>query len=434
MKYFSTRNKFATTELDEAILQGLAPDGGLYMPARLPPLPADAVDGTADFAQIASLALAPFFETSALKDELPAMAEAAFDFDAPLAAADFEDRRLTFLKLHHGPTAAFKDFGARFLTEALRRLGGGEPVTLLVATSGDTGGAVAAAAAATENLRACILFPKSGVSPLQERQLTCWPDNVLSLRIDGDFDACQALVKRAFLDTELRAAARLTSANSINIARLLAQLVYYVKGAFEYEAAEGAPAGFIVPTGNLGNALACVWAKLMGAPIDRVHFAVNANRTLADFAETGDYHPRASVKTLSNAMDVGAPSNFERLAGLLGEEKLDLITAGASSHDDKETAAAMRAFHAESGGFICPHTAVGLAAWRRMNDEDKVRDWIIAATADASKFNEIVENVVGAPAPLAPALEALRNLPISVEDMPPDEDALKRRLRAFCAP
>lgn len=245
------------------------------------------------------------------------------------------------------------------------------------------------------------------------------------LRVDGDFDACQALVKRAFADDALRRRRPLSSANSINVARLLAQTTYYWHASLQYRRELGGAAGFIIPTGNLGNALACIWAKRMGAPISRVHVAVNANRTLADYAETGHFEPRPSVKTLSNAMDVGAPSNFERLAAMLGERAPGATDISFSAHSDEETAQTIRAVYEQSGHMICPHTAVGVSAMKSGVIAGVEDDWIVAATAHPAKFNDIIEPVLGVTADYPPRLAALQTARLSVTDMPADYEQLK---------
>jgi threonine synthase len=222
------------------------------------------------------------------------------------------------LELFHGPTAAFKDFGARFLASCLTRIrhGSARPLRILVATSGDTGGAVAAAFHRKPGIEVVVLFPKGLVSPTQERQLTCWGDNITSLAVQGTFDDCQRLVKEAFRDEAMSAEAELSSANSINLGRLLPQAAYYAQSSLAIWRRTGRRASYIIPSGNLGNSVACIWAKKLGWPIDRIVLAHNANRTVPDFLETGELRPRPSVATLASAMDVGNPSNLERMLAL----------------------------------------------------------------------------------------------------------------------
>lgn len=429
MYFTSTQNIERAYSIDEAISLGLAPDGGLLVPLSFPKtfLESDAMALPALSLEI----LRPFFVGSKIEHSLDDICDRVFNFPTPVTSKRFNGANIQLLELFHGPTAAFKDYGARFLIACLHKLNhdNATALTILVATSGDTGGAVAAAVAET-NLSACILFPKNGVSELQERQLCCWPDNILSLRIASDFDACQSIVKQAFNDTDLRHRKRLTSANSINVARLLAQMVYYWHASIGAKRERGADANFIVPTGNLGNALACVWARRMGAPIGKIHVAVNANQTLADFAVSGEYVPRPSVKTLSNAMDVGAPSNFERLSNLLGKATLSDEVISVSSHSDQETQDAILKFHQENDGFICPHTAVGMAALAG-DAVGKGDDWIVAATAHPAKFNDIIEPIIGRGAEPPTTLSALHRAPISVQDEEADYVLVRERILKF---
>lgn len=433
--FHSTRNAAHAVSIDEAIRMGLAPDGGLFAPAKFPSAFASTAFNAASLADTAERSLKPYFAGSAIEADLRTICRTAFDFPAPLTPLDRDGAGDWALELFHGPTAAFKDFGARFLAQCLARLAARDvrPPVILAATSGDTGGAVAAAVTATPGLKAAILFPRGGVSPLQERQLCCWPANVLSLRVNGDFDACQALVKHALADPDLRRRIPLSSANSINIARLLAQIVYYARASFDHQRRTEEPANFIVPTGNLGNALACVWAREMGAPIARIHIAVNANRTLADYAQTGEYRPRPATRTMSNAMDVGAPSNFERLESLLAGSNIQAKQISVSSHDDRETAEAMTTAYEECDRIFCPHTSVALAALQRLERQNASENWIVAATAHAAKFNEVVQSILGVCARLPLSLQSLQTRPIRVEDVDGDYDALKERLLRFVA-
>jgi threonine synthase len=306
MNVISTRRGATDLPLADALLGGTAPDGGLFVPARLPP--GETLRG-ATLPDSALAMLAPFFAGDRLESELPAMLVEAFTFPAPLVP--LRNRGDFVVELFHGPTAAFKDFGARFLAACMRRLHppGAGTRTVLVATSGDTGGAVAAAFHRMHGVRVVLLYPDGRVSPRQAHQLGAFGENVTALRVAGTFDECQAMVKAAFADPEL-APLRLTSANSISLGRLLPQLAYHAHAAW----ASGGTLNLIVPTGNLGNAVAAVWARELGAPIGDIVLATNANKTLAEFFEGGAYHGRPSVPTLANAMDVGDPSNFERLS------------------------------------------------------------------------------------------------------------------------
>ena len=323
MLFRSTRSDFATN-VSDAIMAGLAPDGGLMIPERLPHFEIAEFDGLVSPAELGPVMLAPFFAGSELAEQLPDICADALNFPTPLRGV-LGQTHVFVLELFHGPTAAFKDVGARFLAACMERILAGSdpdprgPLTILVATSGDTGGAVAAAFHGRERIRVVVLFPSGQVSARQQHQLTCWGDNVLSLAVEGNFDACQALVKAAFTDAELASTLRLSSANSINIGRLMPQTLYYGAASLQHYRDTGRRPSFIVPTGNLGNAVACIWARAMGLPIDKIVFATNANRTIPDYLATGDWQPRPSVNTLASAMDVGDPSNMERLKALYPE-------------------------------------------------------------------------------------------------------------------
>ena len=305
MNVTSTRGG-ETVPLATAIARGQAHDGGLYMP---PLVPAHRGPWGDTFCERAFTTLRPFFVDDALAPRLRTCIDEAFTFDAPTRRLDDSTG---LLELFHGPTAAFKDFGARFLAACLVRLRpANEPTTVLVATSGDTGAAVAAAFWRRPGIRVVVLYPDGRVSPRQAHQLAAFGDNVTTFRVAGTFDDCQRMVKAAFADRALCERHGLVSANSISLGRLLPQITYYVHAALDAAAAHRTPVNVVVPTGNLGNGFACLLARELGAPIGRIVFATNANRVLPDFLRTGRYEPTASRATLANAMDVGAPSNLE---------------------------------------------------------------------------------------------------------------------------
>jgi threonine synthase len=422
MQYASSRAGSPNVTLSEAIRQGLAPDGGLYVPTRLPVVELDDFAGFTRLPDIARCGLKGFFEGDRLEPALGEIAQAALDFPAPTSAVSRSADPLFVLELFHGPTAAFKDFGARFLAETLARLQvpAEPPMTILVATSGDTGGAVAAAFHLRPWVRVVILYPKGMVSPRQEQQLTCWGDNVIALRIDGTFDDCQRLVKEAFLDFTLRTKHHFSSANSINIGRLLPQTVYYAASSLEVRRQTGANASYIIPAGNLGNAFAAVWARAVGFPIERIVLAHNANRTVPDYLRTGEWLPRPSVQTLASAMDVGNPSNMERLRALY--PTFDAITehVSAQSVDDATIRARIREDFMQFGREWCPHTATAAEVYRRLGDEERrAGPWVLVATAHPAKFNDIVEPIIGKPVEVPAALGRLLELPQHMLDLPP---------------
>ncbi len=415
MRVFSTRGGSEVT-LSQAISLGLAPDGGLYMP---PVMPAHVGPWGDELRTRAVTLLRPFFADEPLAADLDTIIQEAFTFDAPTRWIA-EDTGL--LELFHGPTAAFKDFGARFLAACLSRLQQpGRVTTVLVATSGDTGAAVASAFHRRAGFRVIILYPDGRVSPRQAHQLGAFGDNVTALRVNGTFDDCQRLVKAAFSDRALSAQHALASANSISLGRLLPQMAYYAHASLSaVTRGQGAPS-FVIPTGNLGNAFACLLAKECGLPIDRVVLATNANRVLADFVATGRYEPKSSIATLANAMDVGAPSNVERLRHRFP----DVAKVVSADWVDDET---IRATIKHSSEIICPHTACGVEVLRRVRAAGAKGTWIVAATAHPAKFDSIVEPLIGRPVPVPPALAEILSRPAHATPIEPTLEALAAQL------
>ena len=427
MNFISTRNASPAVSLSQAIAAGLAPDGGLYVPEALPRA-RELVPGR-DVADTATALLAPFFAGDALEGDLASVCRDAFDFPVPLRALGTPHDHV--LELFHGPTAAFKDFGARFLAGTMARLRRGEtkPLTILVATSGDTGAAVAAAFHRQPGLRVVVLYPDGRVSPRQAHQLGCFGDNITALRVAGSFDDCQALVKRALNDADLQAQAPLSSANSISVGRLLPQMSYYAHAALTHRAETGRALNVVIPTGNLGNAMAAILARALGVPLGRIVLATNANRVLPDFFAGGDYAPAASVSTLANAMDVGAPSNFERLRWLYAGDDAALRAAfTASSVDDatiREVIARRFRDHAE---VHCPHTATAVRVLEGLRAQGEEGDWAVASTAHPAKFESVVEPLIGRAVEVPPALADLLSRPAHADPIPADYDALRERL------
>lgn len=426
MRFHSTRDAALTATLSEALARGIAPDGGLYVPDTFPTLTTADFDGTEGIAAVAPRFLAPFFAGDALEASLSAIVAEAFDFPVPVKPLPVA-HDAAILELFHGPTAAFKDFGARFLAACMARIPRppGRTLTVLVATSGDTGGAVAAAFHNRPGIEVVVLYPRGLVSPRQELQLTCWGGNVRSLSVAGTFDDCQRMVKEAFADPSLRAHRELSSANSINVGRLLPQACYYVAASLAGYRRTGQKVNFIVPSGNLGNVLAAVWARRAGLPIGELRLTFNANRTVPDFLASGEWQPRPSVATLASAMDVGNPSNMERLRHL-HPVHADLVEAvSATSVSDAQIAARIRADHAALGETWCPHTACAAETYARMSAEDRDRGpWVLVATAHPAKFPETVEPLVGEAVPVPEALARLLALPRSVTEIPATLDAL----------
>lgn len=434
IRFRSTRGEPSTVPLSAALYRGIAPDGGLYVPESWPRRSPEDFRGRQTLAEIGETLLQPFFEGDVLEPALPAIAADAFSIPAPLVPIAGLDagERASMLELYWGPTAAFKDFGARFLAAALERLAGAKrtrPLTILVATSGDTGGAVAAAFHRRPFAQVVVLYPRGLVSPRQEQQLTCWGDNVRALSVRGSFDDCQRLVKEAFADPRLRAALDFSSANSINVGRLLPQAVYYAQASLQIFAAHGAKASFVIPAGNLGNSLACVWAKEMGLPIDAIVLAHNQNRGVPDLLATGRFEPRPSVATLASAMDVGNPSNLERLLALYPEIEQLRAKVSALSVDDAAIRERIRAEHAATGLILCPHTATAAEAYRRLPPDQRRRGpWVWVATAHPAKFPETVEPLIGRPVAIPESLARLLELPAQKTEIEASLSALAAQL------
>jgi len=428
MKYISTRNQSDSLQFSEAVGQGLASDGGLFIPEVFPALNLKDFEANQSFAEFGSRLLSPFLEGDVLQSQLPAICQAAFNFSIPLCFPPcFRQNQATVLELFHGPTAAFKDVGARFLAECIARNNfSGQKRTVLVATSGDTGGAVAGAFFGKPNIKVIVLFPKGRISLRQEKQIACWGGNVRAFAVLGTFDDCQKIVKEALSDSELRKKNNFVSANSISVGRLLPQMVYYAKSSMEYHRARGVAPGYIVPTGNLGNAVAALWAKRLGFPIAQVILATNANHSIGDFFSSGVWQPNPTVATLANAMDVGNPSNMERLRSLypkLEDLKKDVR---AISVNDQEISDEIQASFTGTAEIFCPHTATALVAHKQVTG----KDWIVVATAHPAKFETIIEPRIGQSVPIPPSLASLLERPSVYEEMPPTLESLIKNLLA----
>lgn len=421
MRFRSTRSRRPTLGLSEAMLTSIAPDGGLYVPESFPEFAAQDFDGLESWRDIGVRLLAPFFEDDALLGaHLSEICEEAFNFPLPLRELD---ETTAVLELFHGPTAAFKDVGARFLAACVSRLPGRR--TVLVATSGDTGGAVAAAFDGRPDTRVVVLFPLGKVSPRQRRQLTCWGTNVRAFAVRGDFDDCQRVVKTAFARREWAESHGLLSANSINLGRLLPQTVYYAAASLWYMRRRGARPGFVIPSGNLGNAVAAFWARRMGLPVREVALAANANRAVPDYFDSGSWTARPTVATLANAMDVGNPSNVERLFDLHPdfEELRDI--ARAFSIADEEIERTIRDAAARKPSEVWdPHTATAVLARSRIESPH----WVVVATAHPAKFESIVEPLVGRAVEIPAGLARLLDHPERFDELEPTFEALAAAL------
>ncbi len=421
--FFSTKSPTRFVDLKEAVIRSLPADNGLYMPKDFPPLPevfwADWRE--LDFAEMGFRIVAHFFQGAVPAEVLREMVREAINFPAPLV--EFVESPHV-LELFHGPTLAFKDFGARFMARLmawLTREDEGE-LTVLVATSGDTGGAVASAFHGVEGTRVVILYPKGKVSGLQEKQLTTPGGNITALEVEGTFDDCQRLVKAAFLDRELSLELNLTSANSINISRLIPQTFYYFEAARQL--AEVEKPTFVVPSGNFGNLTAGLLAERMGLPVERFVAATNANAVVPEYLQSGKYMPRPSQTTISNAMDVGAPSNFARMENIFGNEweKMKARVSGFS-FDDESTRATIKRVHDETGYILDPHGAVAWLAAEAWLKEEPEASCVVLETAHPSKFLDTMEEELGAGSvPVPERLACLADLEKSAIPLEGDEE------------
>lgn len=416
--FVSTRGG-SPVSLAEALFAGLAPDGGLFVPTSIGALgdaPAES-SGLADTARWAAPRLLPGIDG----DVLERSAAAALDFPLPLVELAPD---LYVLELFHGPTHAFKDVGARFMARLMSELDtGGDTRTVLVATSGDTGSAVAHAFHGLAGYRVVVLFPKDGVSARQRRQMTTLGGNVRALAVAGTFDDCQRLAKAAFGDTRLRARHRLTSANSINIGRLLPQTFYYIHAAIRLGWSTRR-ARFVVPSGNLGNLCGGLIAHRAGMPNRGFVAAMNVNRAFADFLGACEFEPRASIPTYSNAMDVGDPSNIERIRWLYRDDpaRLRREVSGVSV-TDAETSATIAEVYARTGYMLDPHGAVGVRAHQRCADPGRGPS-VVLATAHPAKFPDVVEKAIGRSVPLPPGIASVMSAEEHMQHIAADLGAL----------
>ena len=432
MQLYSTKNKNNLVSLKEAVMKGLPDDNGLFMPENIIPLPKKFFE---ELPQMSFVETAQQVVNHLIGDAIPAsvindLIEEAFNFPVPLI--QIQDR-ISVLELFHGPSLAFKDFGARFMARLMGYFNKieKERLIILVATSGDTGGAVASGFYKTPGIEVVILYPSGKVSPLQESQLTTLGHNITALEIKGTFDDCQAIVKRAFLDKELNKQLRLSSANSINIARLIPQSLYYFEAFKQLQIAGNTlPVIFSVPSGNFGNLTAGILAKRMGLNISHMIAATNLNDVVPKYLETGSYEPKVSVRTISNAMDVGNPSNFARLENLYYDEgcnTCDMMKKdikGYSFSDDK-TKEALKYVYDQYQYLMDPHGAVGYLALKEYQRENPETMGVILETAHPSKFIGDVEKILGSKIEIPHRLAKLENLTKSSLKMSTDYSEFK---------
>ena len=399
MKFYSTHNKKHMAGLEEALINGLAPDGGLYMPCRLPIFSKDFFINES-FNGISFEIAKHFFSPEIPEVTLKNIVQEAFNFEVPVVKLN---DRVSVLELFHGPTCAFKDFAARFMARVFGFFAetSRKEITILVATSGDTGSAIAHGFLGVSGIKVIILYPSKKVSPLQEKQLTGMGQNITALEVDGSFDDCQKLVKQAFLDQNLRKQIALASANSINIARLLPQSFYYAYACSRYYNQKKGPIVVSVPSGNFGNLTAGIIAKNMGVPISKFVASTNKNDVVPRYLNTGKYYPTPSIATISNAMDVGSPSNFSRILELYqGDlEKIRNDIYGASFSDGVTREAIKKVFD-EYDYILDPHGAVAYLGLRNFLNKNPRYAGIFLESASPAKFFEEVEKSINVPVPM----------------------------------
>ena len=430
MKVVSSRNPSLHATFRHALVANLTPEGGLWIPSEFQPLPDMDAMWQLPFPELAATWLVHLLGDEFDHEDLRTVALDAFNF--PLPVREIAEKTYA-LELFHGPSLAFKDFGARLLARLLALHDRGEQATtprmILTATSGDTGAAVAHAFWKLPGVRVVVLYPNGRVSDMQERQFATLGDNVQAWAVDGSFDDCQALAKSAFADAALSEQLRLTSANSINLARIVAQLLYYfgAMAALRQQGVLDAPL-ISVPSGNFGNLCAGLYARAWGLPVRQFVAATNANRTVPDYLESGRYQPRPSVPTLSNAMDVGAPSNWERIAALFGR---DLYTMHGAlrwgSASDEETRREIKRLF-DLGWVADPHAAVASTVLQRVRRPGDVG--LFLATAHPAKFPDAVAEVTGQPLVLPPSLAELAGRPLDRVCVPADWSTVRARLLA----
>ena len=398
MKYFSTNHKAPIATLKKAVVKGLAEDRGLYMPEEIKKLPKEFFDNIENysFQEIACVVADAFFGEDVNAEDLKKIVCETLSFETPLAQV--EDNIFS-LELFHGPTLAFKDVGARFMARLLqyfiRKEKGDSLVNVLVATSGDTGSAVANGFLGVDGIHVYVLYPKGKVSKIQECQFTTLGKNITAVEVDGVFDDCQTLVKNAFMDSELNSAMKLTSANSINVARFLPQAFYYFNAYSQLKRLGKADEMVMcVPSGNFGNICAALFGHAMGLPIKRFIAANNANDVFFNYLKTGQYEPKPSVQTIANAMDVGDPSNFARIIELYGNshKRISSLISGAT-YSDSQIAESMKSCREQTGYILDPHGACG---YRALKENLKIGEvGVFCETAHPAKFKDTVEGIIG---------------------------------------
>ncbi len=430
MRFYSTNNPQVTVSVRDALFNSLPADMGLYMPTPLPHLGASFFDDIAgnSLADIGFAISRALFGDEINRAELEELVHHAFSFDTPVV--ELEPGKMSVLELFHGPSLAFKDVGARYMAGLMSHYSKrrDKDVNILVATSGDTGGAVAMGFHNVPGVRVSILYPSGRVSDLQEKQLTTLGGNIQAFEIDGSFDDCQAIVKQAFVDADLNNQLSLSSANSINIFRLIPQGFYYVR-AYGQVRHYGKPIVFSTPSGNFGNLSAGVMVQQMGLPVSHFVAATNLNHSVPTYIKTGSYSPVSSVSTISNAMDVGNPSNFVRLAHLYGDDHSRFQeNMSGYFYDDEETRTGMRRIFDQYGYIACPHTAIGIMGLQAYMSSKRDVPGVALATAHPAKFKPLVETVLGQSIDVPERLAILADRPKKSIHLPADYEAFRESL------
>lgn len=423
MKLYNIKENDEQVSFGQAVRQGLGRNQGLFFPSELPKF--DDIDAllAEDFVPRSSKILSALIGDELPKEQIDQLVDAAFQFPAPINQVK---GGVYALELFHGPTLAFKDFGGRFMAQSLAAVSDGGQITILTATSGDTGAAVAHAFYGMENINVVILYPKGKISPLQEKLFCTLGKNIHTVAIDGDFDACQALVKDAFDDAELRKEIGLNSANSINISRLMAQICYYFEAASQLTKDQRENLVISVPSGNFGNLTAGLLAKALGLPVKRFIAATNENDTVPRYLETGQWDPKPTVATTSNAMDVSQPNNWPRIEELCQLKGWGLDILGKGKVSDEQSAESVRELKAQ--GYLCePHGAIAYRLLEEQLQENETG--LFLCTAHPAKFKEVVDDILGSDIELPGPLAKHAAMALLSEDLDNDFEALKAVLR-----
>lgn len=458
MKYYSTKDvkKNHPFSLSKALELGLASDGGLFVPDSFPKMES-ILNSLNDFFQsigteindtnnsnkieiqtdkLAEYLLSPFFQQNELGNHLNSICKNTFQFELPTIKLDSD---LNVLELFHGPTLAFKDVGARFLAECVTAHSLAPKSCVLVATSGDTGGAVAGAFVNKSKIPVFILFPEGKISQRQEKQLTSWGKNIYAFAVQGTFDDCQKIVKNILNQSQVLDY-NFISANSINIGRLLPQMIYYAKSSLEQWQQNKIKSNFIIPSGNLGNAVAAMWARKIGMPIHKIILATNSNDTIFNYFQTGNWQPKKSVMTLANAMDVGNPSNMERVFNLFSEnhsqsgqplvKSLIQNNIHCYSVTDSEIQTGIQQVFQQHNYIFCPHSVTAYVTWKKYlkSEFPDIKNWTMVATAHPAKFESIVEPLIQQVVPVPTDLQNIINQPSRKIIMKPDENELLKKI------